>query len=112
MSMAWIKFKDKETQYLEWKSQNPEGLILNLKNPAKTLGGKIHHKPSVRLHQANCPRIKRGRGGDGEYTQREYYKVCGKKLSDIESYCEANVEFRDGSSMDWHYARCKSCSPI
>ena len=110
--MTARKFKNDEEGYLAWKLENPAGFILNLPRPSKTIGEKIHRRKETRLHLANCAGMKRGRGGDGEYTERKYYKVCALNFEDVEVWCSKSVEFRDGKPMDWSYAPCKRCCPL
>ena len=106
------KFNNKEFEYLKWRDQNPSGFVVNAPKVRKTKREKIHYKPAVRLHVANCPSLKRGRGGSGEYTERNYYKICSFDVELLQYWCSTNMEFEDQLGIDWRKAACKRCRPV
>lgn len=74
-------FRDAEADYLAWITRHPEGWVVNCTrspNPGYLV-----------LHRADCWTI--GARGAGNYTTREYIKVCSVHRSTLDSWAVDSV---------------------
>lgn len=94
-------FDDRDTPYLEWLNQHPDGYVLNRRR-----GSSIEY---LILHRAGCGRIRNysQMARPGGFTGRGYVKVCSESLELLHQYARTKGGRPDGSFS----GRCSSCSP-
>lgn len=98
-SFIWLKeepgvivpFKDDDSGFLAWITNNPDGYLLNTeRNP----------KPSyLILHRSGCPHFK----GDSPNWTKAYIKFCSQEVGELNDWA--------ASSVGGQASRCPSCLP-
>lgn len=86
-------FKDNEQAYLRWLVVNADGFVVNTTSTPSP-GYLV-------LHTAQCRTI--GAEGPGNYTNRDYIKVCSTERSELRRWAQDTV----GGNLE----RCSVCDP-
>jgi hypothetical protein len=76
-------FIDAEDDYVRWLHDHPHGFVVN-----------CHRNPRpmyLALHRAGCGSIGGRSGGRGNFTTRQYIKVCSDTISELSSWARAQV---------------------
>ena len=77
--MAAIPFVDQETEFRDWRRNNPSGYILNT-----TRRGSANY---LKLHAATCWTIS-GEPRQGKYWTKDYSKVCAPDRQEIDKWVD------------------------
>jgi hypothetical protein len=76
------RFIDDDDGYLAWKVTHPSGLILNCERSPRAA--------YLTLHSPDCRSLATLPPGYEHWT-RDYIKICGETIGDIEAWISANV---------------------
>lgn len=97
--MTGIVFDGDDSRYLQWLQDNPHGYVVNMRR---------RFDPSyVVLHRAVCysitryPLMEKNPGG---FTERDYRKLCGASIADLQGYLSKVTNKRHPFSK-----RCSLC---
>ena len=77
--MAAISFVDQETEFRDWRKDNPNGYILNTT--------RVPSDKYLILHTARCWSIS-GEPARGRYWIKDYSKVCAPDRREIDEWVE------------------------
>ena len=74
-------FVDNDDAYLAWLASNGDGWVVNARPSLD--------RRYLKLHSAQCFHINRPDGAPGAWTERNYVKVCGSTVPELESWLQA-----------------------
>lgn len=92
--MSVRHFVDMEAEYRAWVKENPQGYVLNT--------NRVPSASYLILHRADCWTIT-GEPTRGEYWTKDFSKVCGDSIAEIQDWAERGV----GGSLQ----ACRLCNP-
>lgn len=99
--MSTMSFRDDERGYREWLGRNLDGFVIN---------GRRRLTPNyLVLHRASCKSIRNYPGMEldpGGFTERNYVKICGSSVDDLNVYVRTHFGARAVFSK-----RCGRCKP-
>ncbi len=72
-----IVFDGNDEAFRHWLSENPDGFVVNTYRP----NGSPNY---LVLHRATCGTIWRAEGNDGQWSERDYMKICAATVEDLQ----------------------------
>ncbi len=97
--MAVVLFESDDPAYLRWIADNSDGYVVNMR--------KRQDDDYLVLHRASCFSIIRYPNMDknpGGFTERDYRKLCGASIADLQVYLSKVTNKRHPFSK-----RCSLC---
>ena len=96
-----IEFREDDSSYLHWLTDNPDGLVLNTR--------RRDDPTYMVLHRARCRSISRyaSNARHGAFTEPAYVKVCAGNLDELRKWVGRNGRPDGGFSGE-----CGLCRPL